>query len=35
MNEAVALAAEIPLAKRGIATIEVRPIYDVPYPEGP
>lgn len=29
MNEAVALAAEIPLAKRGIATIEVRPIYDL------
>jgi hypothetical protein len=33
MEAAVALSAEIPLAKRGIATIEVRPIYEVPYPE--
>lgn len=33
-DEALAIAADIPLAKRGIATIEVRPIYEVPYPEG-
>jgi len=31
MNEAVSIAAGIPLAKRG--TIEVRPIYQIPDPE--
>jgi hypothetical protein len=35
MDEAVRLAAEIPLAKMGIATIEVRPIYVVDYPAAP
>lgn len=32
MDEAVQLAAEIPLAKMGIASVEVRPIYNVDYP---
>lgn len=35
MEAALAIAAEVPLAKRGIATIEIRPIYEVPYPGGP
>jgi hypothetical protein len=32
MDEAVRLATDIPLARRGIASVEVRPIYTVEYP---
>jgi hypothetical protein len=35
MDEAVRLAAEIPLAKIGLASVEVRPIYIVDYPAAP
>lgn len=35
MDEAVQLAAEIPLASMGIASVEVRPIYDFDYPATP
>ena len=32
MDEAVQMATDIPLAKTGIASVEVRPIYIVDYP---
>jgi hypothetical protein len=35
MDEAVRLAADIPLAKMGLASVEVRPIYIVDYPAAP